>query len=76
VAGAGNGSSGPSDPPGARGIPWRLVAAGVSLIALGVTCWPGAVMKQALRGMLAYSLLVTLYFVILGLDGTWVGVLL
>lgn len=50
--------------------------AGMSLIALGVACWPGAMMKQALCGMLIYSLLVTLNFVILGLDGTWVGVLL
>jgi hypothetical protein len=50
--------------------------AGISLIALGVACWPSGETKQALRAMLVYGLLVTLYFVYLGLGGKWVGVLL
>ena len=50
--------------------------AGFGLIGLGVACWPGGEMTQALNGMLIYDLLVTLYFVYLGLGGEWVGVLL
>jgi hypothetical protein len=50
--------------------------AGIGLIALGVACWPSGEPKQALRAMLVYNLLVTLYFVYLGLGGKWVGVLL
>jgi len=50
--------------------------AGISLIGLGVACWPGGVMTQALDSMLIYNLLVTLYFVYLGLGGEWIGVLL
>lgn len=50
--------------------------AGISLIALGIACWPRGVATQALHGMLIYDLLVTLYFAYLGLGGEWVGVLL
>jgi hypothetical protein len=50
--------------------------AGISLVALGVACWPGGVVKQGLYGMLIYNLLVTLYFVYVGLGGAWVGILL
>ena len=50
--------------------------AGISLIALGVACWPSGEVKQALLGMLIYDLLVTLYLIFLGLGGEWVGVLL
>jgi hypothetical protein len=50
--------------------------AGISLIALGVACWPGGVMKQGLYGLLIYNLLVTLYFMYVGLGGAWVGILL
>lgn len=50
--------------------------AGISLIALGVACWPRGEAKQALLAMLIYDLLVTLYFVYLGVVGEWVGALL
>lgn len=50
--------------------------AGISLIALGVACWPRGLLTQALYGMLTYNLLVTLYLVYLGLGGAWVGILL
>jgi len=52
---------------------------GIALIALGVACWPdddrdsGA---RAFRGMLCYSLFVTLYLAYVGLKGEWVGSLL
>jgi hypothetical protein len=53
---------------------------GIALIALGVACLPGSEVgsspSQALRAMLCYSLLVTLYFAYLGIRGEWVGVLL
>jgi hypothetical protein len=45
---------------------------GIALIALGIACWPG----PPLRGMLAYSALVTLYLAYLGLAADWTGVLL
>jgi hypothetical protein len=46
---------------------------GIALIALGVGCWPGSI---ALRGMLTYSALATLYLLYLGIRGEWVGPLL
>jgi len=46
---------------------------GIALLALGVSCWPGS---TALCGMLAYSALVTLYLLYLGIRGEWVGPLL
>jgi hypothetical protein len=60
-------------------IPVARVA-GIALIALGVGCWPGSeatgTPTRALRAMLCYSLLITLYFAYLGIRGEWVGVLL
>lgn len=54
--------------------------AGISLIALGVGCWPVLSSKSGadtgLRGMLTYSLLATLYLALLGTAGKWVGILL
>ena len=54
--------------------------AGISLIALGVGCWPGhdadSSVTRALRAMLSYSLLATLYLGYLGINGEWVGKLL
>ncbi len=54
--------------------------AGISLIALGLVCWPGSdggsSAPQAFLGMLCYSLLVTLYLAYLGIGGEWVGSLL
>ena len=49
---------------------------GIALVALGVACYPGEAASMGLSGMLAYSLLATLYLVYLGLDGEWVGSLL
>jgi hypothetical protein len=45
---------------------------GIALIALGIACWPG----PPLRGMLAYSALITLYLAYLGLAADLTGVLL
>ena len=45
---------------------------GITLIALGVACWPGT----PLLGMLAYSVAVTLYLAYLGLTGGMTGILL
>lgn len=54
--------------------------AGIALITLGVACWPGSeatgIPTRALRAMLCYSLLATLYLAYLGIRGEWVGVLL
>jgi hypothetical protein len=51
--------------------------AGISLLALGLACWPaGKVEKSAgsaLQGMLGYSLLITLYLGGLGIGGDPVG---
>lgn len=46
---------------------------GIALIALGVACWSG---RTALCGMLTYNSLATIYFVVLGLGGQFVGPLL
>jgi hypothetical protein len=52
--------------------------AGISLIALGLACWPGreAGGLAPLMGMLTYSLLAALYLAYLGIVGEWVGILL
>lgn len=51
--------------------------AGIALIGLGLACWPGGDKgDRALRGMLSYSLLATLYLGYLGIGGEWVGWLL
>ncbi len=53
--------------------------AGMGLIALGLACWPGRDLGNgtgALRAMLVYSLLATLYLAYLGVGGEWTGVLL
>jgi hypothetical protein len=49
---------------------------GIALVALGLACYPGEAATRGLCGMLAYSLLATLYLVYLGLGGEWVGSLL
>jgi len=49
--------------------------AGISLIALGVACWPNVDAGQPFYGMLTYSTLAMLYLVVLGAVGTG-GVLL
>ena len=54
--------------------------AGMTLIALGLACWPegdgSSSGNDALRGMLSYNLLATLYLDYLGIGGEWVGKLL
>jgi len=49
--------------------------AGIALIGLGVACWPGNSAVQQLYGMLAYSTLAMLYFIIVG-HGGQAGILL
>lgn len=50
--------------------------AGIALIGLGVSCWPGDSAFQPLYGMLAYSTLGMLYIVYIGVRGEAVGLLL
>jgi hypothetical protein len=54
--------------------------AGIALIALGLACWPGSDAgrspSRALRAMLCYGLLATLYLAYLGIRREWVGSLL
>lgn len=50
--------------------------AGIALIGLGVACWPGNSVLEPLNGMLAYSTLAMLYFVVVGVRGEGVGLLL
>jgi hypothetical protein len=50
--------------------------AGIALIGLGVACWPDGSTRWALRGMLTYSTLATLFLVYVGVRGASVGVLL
>jgi hypothetical protein len=54
--------------------------AGIALLALGVACWPsreaGNGGTPAVQGMLAYSVLVTIYLVYLGGVAQLAGVLL
>jgi len=52
---------------------------GATLLALVIACWPGrdtGSVAPALRGMLIYSLLATLYLAYLGVGGELVGWLL
>jgi hypothetical protein len=54
--------------------------AGFALLGLGLACWPGlesaGVNTPALRALLTYNLLTTLYLAYLGIDGGLVGSLL
>ena len=54
--------------------------AGFALIALGFACWPQrdatAGKRAALLAMVIYGFLAAVYLLVLGLDGTLVGVLL
>jgi hypothetical protein len=49
--------------------------AGISLIALGIACWPDNMPKRALHAMLTYSTLAMFYLAYLGVIGV-VGILL
>jgi hypothetical protein len=51
--------------------------AGISLVSLGIACWPGnESTRAALCGMAIYSLLVTLYLLSQGVLGGSIGPLL
>lgn len=43
--------------------------AGISLIALGVACWPDRFTLRAFFGMLTYSLFAMLYLAYIGVNG-------
>jgi hypothetical protein len=49
--------------------------AGISLIALGMACWPGNMTHRALYGMFTYSTSAMLYLAYIGVTGL-VGILL
>jgi hypothetical protein len=61
------------------GIPLGRVA-GFGLLSLGMACWPprdpAGNTAPALRAMLTYNSLATLYLLFLGVDGQWAGPLL
>jgi hypothetical protein len=50
--------------------------AGIALIGLGVSCWPGSAVFQPLNGMLTYSTLAMVYLIVVGVRGEEVGLLL
>jgi hypothetical protein len=53
--------------------------AGIALLALVLACWPSRdarVRRRALRAMLAYTAMGTLYVGHLGIGREWVGLLL
>lgn len=50
--------------------------AGISLISLGIACWPGEHFSQALRAMFVYNFLVAIFFIYIGLASASVGILL
>jgi len=56
------------------GVPISRVA-GISLIGLGVACWPGNDALRAFYGMLTYTVLVMIYLLFVGSSGH-AGVLL
>ena len=58
---------------GAGALVTRLT--GISLISLGVACWPDRNMLRAFFGMLTYTLLATLYLFYVGVRGE-AGILL
>ncbi len=59
----------------AAGIAMSRIA-GISLIALGLACWPSNSPSRPLSGMLIYSALAMLYLAYLGIDGKFEGMLL
>jgi hypothetical protein len=50
--------------------------AGIALIGLGKACWPGSDTRQAFYGMLTYSTVAMLYFIVVGVRGEAVRPLL
>jgi hypothetical protein len=47
--------------------------AGIALIGLGVSCWPGSDTLRAFYGMVTYSALAMLYLIFIGIHGESVG---
>jgi hypothetical protein len=48
--------------------------AGIGLAALGLACWPGTVdTARPRRALLTFNVLITLYLLLLGIRGEWVG---
>lgn len=65
------------------GVSGRALAlgrvAGFGLLSLGFACWSSSERHSgspALRGLLCYNLLLTVYLLYLGIGGEWAGVLL
>ena len=51
--------------------------AGIGLFSLGLACWPGKETSlRAIRAILTYNMLATLYLLYLGIRGEWVVLLL
>ena len=50
--------------------------AGICLICFGIACWPKQEIVQASWAMFLYNILVTLFFIYIGLNQKWVGILL
>jgi hypothetical protein len=64
---------------GVSGTPMALGrVAGIGLLSLGLACWPGAnaTSAPAMRALLTYNILITIYLLCLGIGGEWVGFLL
>jgi hypothetical protein len=49
---------------------------GICLIGFAIACWPGQNLIQALRAMTFYNLLVTIFFIYIGLSFLKTGILL
>ena len=67
----------------AEGVAGTALALGrvavIGLLCLGVACWPCSETlsrSPALRGLLCYNLLATIYLLYVGIAGEWVGILL
>lgn len=53
--------------------------AGIGLLALGLACWPGTDaggVARPRRALLTFNVLITLYLLLVGVRGEWVGRLL
>ncbi len=61
------------EPAGAGAVMSRV--AGISLLGLGVACWPDGESVRAYYGMFVFNAIVALYLVIVGVGGQ-VGILL
>ena len=50
--------------------------AGICLLCFGIVCWPKQEIIQASWAMFFYNILVTLFFIYIGIHQKWVGILL